>query len=749
MRKTGELLIESWSVNYGDEAESEMITVPHSWRQDMSLSDEGPVEYKAIIEVPRTPSKLRFMGVSFAAEVSIDGEMVATHFGIWDAFDVSLKVYAGTRIQVAVSVVKNGGGSYPVADVASGFLPYVFHTFGGIYGEVILLDEDVPLSLPAPVLSRVSVTGTQMHLDGRPFYMRGLLHWGWYPELGHTNAPEDTIRREVQAAKKLGFNLVKFCLWIPPQRYLEILKEESLEAWIELPFWQPSRDPESLEKIANEIDRIVRQYRHHDNILLWTIGCELGNSAPAEFRSRVTLHVKNLTSAALVKDSSGGAEMYGGDLREFGDFYDFHPYCDTEFFPDVLNLLLPGPRKKQPVLLGEFNDIDTHRDLALLGNEIPFWASNLSELNDRGVRWQYDLPEVLRSNRFSLYPEKESHRALMESARQKALFVRKTVNELVRARDEISGYVLTGWRDTPISSSGFFDDWDDPRFCPGECASWNGDACLFMIPSRKTPWIGGGNRPVTTDPFNLFVGRLHWKVGVHSQSPIHGGLIWRIVDSRGVVVGRGSEPFASVDPLISTEIGQINWHCDLPGEYQIQIEFGPASNAWPLWITEPLLEEDLGRWTTDDPQDVFGFASQTGKYLLTTRLPIKLEPGLVLLTTEGTQRKPFWRESAYEFKNQAFWKVVPFAERWSRILPICPDRVIDPGWLDSLGVPYETLLRRIDVRTYEEHAVAIRFSDTIITTLRPFGGLGNQPIGIPDNPAGTALLRCLGSYLAG
>jgi hypothetical protein len=120
---------------------------------------------------------------------------------------------------------------------------------------------------------------------------------------------------------------------------------------------------------------------------------------------------------------------------------------------------------------------------------------------------------------------------------------------------------------------------------------------------------------------------------------------------------------------------------------------------------------------------------------------------MVLLSGEGTLRKPFWREAAYEFLNSSFWSAVPFAEQWHRFLPISPDRVIDPHWLDTLVSPYETLLRRIDVRTYEEHPVLVRANDTFITTLRPYGGLGAQPSGIKNNSAGADFVRSALRYL--
>ena len=90
MRDFGDNLIERWIVDYGDGSDGEEVTVPHAWRQDIPISLEGPVLYRTSIDVPKVPSKLRFLGVSYAADVSIDGVHVASHRGLWDAFEVSL-----------------------------------------------------------------------------------------------------------------------------------------------------------------------------------------------------------------------------------------------------------------------------------------------------------------------------------------------------------------------------------------------------------------------------------------------------------------------------------------------------------------------------------------------------------------------------------------------------------------------------------------------------------------------------------
>ena len=731
-------------MDYGD-GEVHEITVPHAWRQDVDVRFEGPARYWTTIEVPREPSVLWFEGASYEAAVSIDGHPTLTHTGIWDSFEVPLTEWSGKKVRVEVAVTKNGGARFPVHEVASGFLPYVYHTFGGIWGAVEVRGPGG--DVPAPP-SRISVEGSKLILDGKPFYVRGILHWGWYPSVGSHNAPDETIRKEVQAAKSLGFNLIKFCLWVPPHRYLEILREEGMEAWLELPLWDPSPEPEKLAAMGQEIERIVRQYRRHDNIVVWTIGCELSHATPPEFRQYMVQTVKNLTGCPLVKDNSGGAEMYGGDLREYGDFYDFHPYCDTNFYPAVLDSLLPGARGEEPILLGEFNDVDTHRDLAHLNEEMPFWASKMPELNDQGVRWQHDLPTYVSENPMAIGEQPDRHRRLMESARSKALFVRKYVNEAVRARNEIGGYVITGMRDTPISSAGMFDDWGASRFTVDECLPWNGPSTIFLIPSRRPPWVNGGNRPGWLDPFNQFVGQVFFKIGVHSESGMKGGLNWRILDSSGSVVCKGAEASTLIGPLESNLAAQISWPCEIPGSYRLEADFGDAANSWQFHVEA---KPEPGVWQIDDRRGISGVESATdGRIEVVFGDPTSIELGKVyVLDHLGTKPAPFWRESGYEFGESA-----PFPSQWERLLGVSGDRVLDRAVLDSLlpaGARTETIINRVDVRTYQEAPVLIKVIGdhgvAAVTTLRPHGGMGIQPFGLNRNAAGCALLRHLMSWI--
>lgn len=782
------MIISDWTVDYGDGPQS--VTIPHAWRQDVPVTWEGPAIYRTTIARPNPGSKwIRFEGISYAASVWVNGEEVGAHEGMWDAFEFELP--DADRWEIEVRVTKNGGATYPVREVASGFIPFVYHTFGGIYKPVRLVE--VPMTSTKPTARVAWAEGSQVWIadrsmpgksiqdaandwlrkrrgeevddspaqqGARPFYARGVLTWGWYPELGHHNPDEATIRREIAQAQRLGFNLIKFCLWVPPHRYLELLHDAGLFAWIELPLWDPTSDSVAQRRMADELERIVEQYRHHPNVVFWTIGCELHETTTARYRQELTERVREALMtpdgpSALVKDNSGSAEMYGGDLREYGDFYDFHPYCETPLYPEVLDSLMPGPRPAMPVLLGEFNDIDVHRDLARIRVEEPYWISLDPALNDKGVRWQHDLPGVVPVNRFAVEPEANRSAALMASSKGKAIFIRKFVQEQVRARSDIAGYVVTGWRDTPISSAGMIDDWDEVRYAPEDLAHWNRETCLFPILVRRPPWVRGGNRPGWRDPFNHFAGRIFWRIGAHAESEVEGALEWDVLnytwegDRRPVGrVAFGTDEALTVRSGSSIEVGQISVDVERSGGFLLRARFGGAENTWPLWVVPPYDPAEFADWKLDDPRNVFEDLAIGGDHgLWTTRLGASAERGIVFLLDEGTKPMPFWREAAYEFLNDRFWEPTGLRDAWARWLPMTPDCVLDmeqisrsyPGW------EFETLLNRIDVRTYAEHPVLVRAqkgaAEMLITTLRPYGGLGIGPRGVTKNPSGVEFLR--------
>lgn len=748
------LFLTEWTFT-GSDGSSRYVQVPHVWESHEDVRWEGPGTYRFTWEQVPESAWLVFHGVSYQAEVLINGKLAATHTGIWDAFSVSLVEFAGQTAEIRVVVIKSGGETFPVPSVAGGFLPYVFNTFGGIFREVEVVISTSPpeLEKPAPK-PRASVEGRRIFWDGAPLYMRGVLTWGWYPDIRCPNPPEHVIRGEIQSAKALGFNLFKFCLWLPPHRFLELLDEEGMAAWVELPLWLPSGDETALEQMAEEMERIVLQYRYHPNILCWTCGCELSHSTPAEFRRKLVEVVQEHTHSPLVKDNSGGAEMYGGDPREYGTFEDFHPYCETHFYPPVLDSMRPISEIERPVMLGEFNDFDTYRDLYELAQSAPYWASREPALNDVGVRWQHDLPRAIAASDLATRWGRDAGLELARLSTSKANFVRTRVFESVRARDFIAGTVVTGWVDTPISTAGFLDDGRAIKEGLG-ATHWNADQMLFLNPKRRPPWINGGNRPGWQDEQAVFSGRpVLWHIGLHSTTDADGLVEWQLVaDGVGVVAG-GNSGFR-VPASTSKIVASAYVHSLDAGRYVLECRTNTCDGRWPIVAVEPIADEWLNGFALGDLIEFNTLHLLRSENLLVTReasaetLEIVSSglPTLLVLDTEKTLSRPFWRECVQIPSSGLGASILPDGG-WPYLMGIASDRAIDPKQIQTFLDRANSAtvdLARFDTRTFEElpYLLSLKLigAPLAITSLRLQGGHGVQPVGLLNNPAGVYAFR--------
>ncbi len=692
------------------------VEIPHAWNQDVPLLWEGPANYSRTVNVLSAGGWLVFEAVSYQARVLIDGVEVLCHRGIWDAFSIDLSPWAGREVLLEVETVKNGGESFPVPQVLSGFLPYVFGTFGGIYGPVWLCGSDPLEKLPICPEPWIALEEGRIYSQGSPFIPRGVLTWGWHPELGHTYLTQELSRSEIRKVKELGFNTIKFCLWMPPHFHLEAMAKEGIHAWLELPLWAPSdASTFDFEASERELTRIVEQYRRHPNILAWTLGCELSGNTPAEWRQAVTEKIMALAQHPLVKDNSGGAEMYGGDPREYGTFEDYHPYCDLPFWPPVLDSLNPGPRTNKVVLLGETNDYDCLRDLNAAAKDRPYWLSSDPFFNAQGVRWQHDFPGMLDAWEGRSLAAKLPQ--LISSSESQSLHIRRQVVEEFHARESISGWVLTGWADTPISTAGFDSGKEEPRFSPDQTRSLIADPAPFLIRNRRPPWIKGGNRPGWQSLQCCWQGQALFRFGLRATAAWNGRVSWKAVSEAGEIWAQGEESAA----LASFQASQVLevWIPDSCfGRGRIELCIDGVWHVWPAAV--------IARPKVDFEKEMEG----------------------KIICVPGSLPCPFWREAALDFSYDSIWEEKGWKDAWHLWQDVSGEGALSAEDLAQLS-DVTVHLGRVDTRTYKEDPLIVsghcpqRGHRVILTTLRPHGGLGAQPHGYTQNPAGCELAEIL------
>ncbi len=146
-----------WQIRRDGQRRWQPISVPGCWEDaGFPATDPGPYWYRTTIPVHRAAGQrlwLRFGAVSYHCTVSVDGQEIGSHTGMWDPFEIEIPgaFTPGQRAELLVQVEKPAGltagpdspavpGHFPLRQTLSGFLPYVWgHAFGGLWQEVQVL----------------------------------------------------------------------------------------------------------------------------------------------------------------------------------------------------------------------------------------------------------------------------------------------------------------------------------------------------------------------------------------------------------------------------------------------------------------------------------------------------------------------------------------------------------------------------------------------------------------------------------
>jgi hypothetical protein len=330
--------------------------------------------------------------------------------------------------------------------------------------DPILYEVELSLQIGEQVLARVhrrtgfrrlSTRGEMLLFNDRPVLLRGILHWGWMPDQIAPIFSIEEARAQIREVKRLGFNLIKLCLFVPNPAFYEAADEEGIFLWQEWPMWLPQVDPAYAAQAPEEYAEYMSLVRDHPSIVIYSAGCELDETVGPDLLVDLSGVMRQGMSGALFCDNSGMGEAYGGLQVDFADFADYHTYSDLEFFEQMLDHWRRDWQSPRPLIFGEFCDSDTYRDLGELGDLAPWWLTTDNPLMD----WSpHARPARQQEESIAAAGLGLTHQQLREISYAGSLAVRKYVLETVRRRAGIGGYVITCIRDTPITTSGIFDD---------------------------------------------------------------------------------------------------------------------------------------------------------------------------------------------------------------------------------------------------------------------------------------------------
>ncbi len=440
--------------------------------------------------------------------------------------------------------------------------------------EPNLYELEITLSTGDQIRTRAAfrkfeVFGQQFRLNGHPLQIRGLLNWGYSAPLTAPNPGEEVWRHEFEFARARGFNLMKFCLWFPPRRCVELADELGMLTWMEYPTWHPNLTAKYLTALRQEFLEFFHADRNHTSIILRSLTCETGSGAQLSVIQSLYDLVKTNIPGAIVEDDSSWIGW-----NRVHDFYDDHPYGNNHTWLKTLsgfNEYILGHGLK-PLVLGEAIAADTYVNreavLAKVGDARPWHAPGpLDEL----PQWEKRMESINGQGGL---------KDLRGDSLHYGMLMRKFQVEAYRREIPYGGYVISVIRDIPNASMGLIDYTGAPKW-PETDWAWQRDTmCLLKTQDDARSFEAG--QPLRGELLLSHFG----------QARLTGQLLLTLenMDTGAVLQRRELKDVRQNSGTLATLL-QLNWalpETAAPMHFKIKTRLKTPeqefANEWPVWV---------------------------------------------------------------------------------------------------------------------------------------------------------------------
>lgn len=632
----------------------------------------------------------------------------------------------------------------------------------------------------------ICADGGKFRINGEPFYMRGILHWGCYPDRMTPSPTREEVKEELCKIREMGFNTVKHCLYFPPKYYYELCDEMGIVTWQELPLWLPYRNEYLTERIHRQYPRMLDYFLSYPTVLLASLGCELDATIDSDTLNELYGMLKKRAPEVLVCDNSGSGECFEGVTSSDSDIYDYHFYPELYELNKLIREFTAGYRQPKPWVFGEFNDSDTFR---LVDEKAGKWWLNPNERENplRKVHKGFgsDQPVYHQKDILRKYVVLEEAEELKELSVRQMMEIRKFILETTRSFPEINGYNITTIRDVPITTAGLFDDAMEAKVDSGWMHSINGEVVVAFQKDLAREWRNGSDHFLSKDRYHYFSAEhLQGRFVLSNKSNRRLEGTCRIsIENEGGICSSWEGTFCAASDT-TVELGQpgleipcVERASCLTLKAELQWDGGHYHNTWPIWAYPgSLTDRDI--YVLDPAGRLSGIEErfavsrlggyeelhlvQEGDILVTTAQGQAVEEaavrgaGVILFVSDDTcypvMKVPFFREGVVKIQDHpAMAQTAHRGYAGIQYFGVAPECAIDKVRLEAREGAYRSLIRRFDARKFfvcEYAAELARGKGRIlISTLDAGGGKGEQPDGLARNRFGTYLLSEWIKYL--
>lgn len=209
----------------------------------------------------------------------------------------------------------------------------------------------------------IEVRGTEILLNGRPIFLRGISIHGEAPIRGGRATTDKDDATLLRWAKEMGANFVRLPHYPQGARMLRMADRMGLLTWEEVPvYWDIEfNNPLVLAKAQQQLQEMIRRDRNKASVIFWSVANETPvNDARNKFLESLiaSAHAQDgtrLVTAAMLSSMHGDQIQVNDPLGAFLDVVSFNEYAGwySAKPEDVAKFKISSIYNK-PLLLSEF-----------------------------------------------------------------------------------------------------------------------------------------------------------------------------------------------------------------------------------------------------------------------------------------------------------------------------------------------------------------------------------------------------------
>ncbi len=167
----------------------------------------------------------------------------------------------------------------------------------------------------------IGLENNRITLNGSPYFLKGVLDQGFWPDGIYTPPTDEAIRNDVAVTKAFGFNLARKHVKVEDPRWYYWCDRLGLLVAQDMPSSHNLQSVEAKDNFVHEWSEVMDAVRAHPCVALWVTFNENWGD-PKEFQERVVDLTRISDSTRPIIDASGW------DQRSHTDITDIHDYSN-------------------------------------------------------------------------------------------------------------------------------------------------------------------------------------------------------------------------------------------------------------------------------------------------------------------------------------------------------------------------------------------------------------------------------------